>query len=144
MVQLLYASAAQHRFTADELAELLQRARARNQANGVSGVLLYHEGSFLQVLEGPEEAVDATYARIELDKRHGRVLVLQRAPIEERSFEGWSMGCVQPAEGKVAAVFAREGLTDFLTTGKIDSLASEERGRLVQVLSGFRAGRWHQ
>lgn len=144
MVQLLYASASRYEFTSDELSELLERARARNQADGVSGVLLYHEGSFLQILEGPEEAVEATYERIGKDKRHGRVVVLQRSVVTARSFEGWSMGCIKPADPKAAAVFAKEGFSDFLATGKIDNLESGDQQRIVRVLSGFRAGRWRQ
>ena len=71
VLQLGYASAATVEFSDDDLRELLAKSRSNNMAAGITGMLLYHEGSFLQVLEGPSEAVEHLYARIRRDKRHG-------------------------------------------------------------------------
>ncbi|MCA9738410.1 MAG: BLUF domain-containing protein, partial [Gemmatimonadetes bacterium] len=71
---------------------LLEGARATNTRLGVTGLLLFHEGSFIQVLEGPPDVVEALYARIETDPRHGGALVLSRGLVEERSFGEWRMG----------------------------------------------------
>jgi len=69
----IYASAATRHFETAELTALLQAARKHNDGAGLTGMLLYTEGSFFQVLEGVPDAVEALYARIELDKRHEQV-----------------------------------------------------------------------
>jgi len=91
MLQLVYASAATAPFSPQDLDHLLRRARPRNDLYKVTGLLLYHSGSFLQVLEGPEAGVDAIYAHIVRDRRHSAAKVLSRLPITRREFENWSM-----------------------------------------------------
>ena len=90
--QLLYISAANHEFSEQELGELLATARVRNQEQGVSGVLIYHEGSFIQALEGRQEQVENIYKKISKDTRHLESRVLFRGDIPNRDFENWSMG----------------------------------------------------
>ena len=94
MLQIIYASASTKPFTHKELVELLKVAREKNMALDVTGMLLYHAGSFLQVLEGPDENVEAIYAKVQKDSRHTNFLLLARETIEERAFEHWSMGFV--------------------------------------------------
>ena len=94
MIQLVYASAATRPFTPEALKTLLTKARARNANFGVTGMLLYHTGSFLQVLEGPEAGVDRILASILKDPRHTTARTLSRAIIVKREFEAWSMGFV--------------------------------------------------
>jgi len=92
MYQLVYVSSATKPFSSNELRELLAVAEAANAIAGITGALLYSEGNFIQVLEGPEEAVKETYERICGDPRHRGILKLLGRPIEERSFPGWAMG----------------------------------------------------
>ncbi len=94
MIQLIYASAATAPFTPQALKLLLTKARARNTMYGVSGMLLYNSGSFLQVLEGPQEGVDRILASILKDPRHTTARTLSRATIQAREFQAWSMGFV--------------------------------------------------
>lgn len=75
-----------------ELASILESANRHNQRNGITGMLLYSEGNFLQVLEGEPDAVDATYQRICLDPRHRNIMLLQEEPVNQRDFAQWSMG----------------------------------------------------
>lgn len=89
---LAYQSTATGTPTEQDLEELLVQARATNQAYGITGVLLYCEGQFMQVLEGPQEAVHLIYARIEHDLRHHYVTKFTDGPISRRSFSNWSMG----------------------------------------------------
>ncbi len=77
-----------------ELVALLRKARAHNQRHHITGVLLYHAGQFVAVLEGPHEAVRALYERIRRDARHRNVLLLSDGPSERRVFPDWSMGFV--------------------------------------------------
>jgi len=94
MFQLAYASAATAPFTPEFLQLLLARARDANAAHGVTGMLLYHSGSFLQVLEGPQGAVERTFASIQRDLRHHRIKVLLRKSVDCREFADWSMGFI--------------------------------------------------
>ena len=94
MLQIIYASSATKPFSHKELVDLLKIARQKNTAADVSGMLLYHAGCFLQVLEGPDENVEAIYAKVQKDPRHTNCLLLLRETIEERAFEHWSMGFV--------------------------------------------------
>ena len=94
LAHIAYASRAKRDFSTAELAELLTLARARNAALGISGFLLYRDRSFLQVIEGPSQAVDELFEKVSADPRHDRVLVLARGPIEMRGFGRWNMAFV--------------------------------------------------
>ena len=91
MHQLIYMSAATLLLTDEELQELLEQARANNAQRGITGLLLYHQGRFMQLIEGPTEAVMNLYERIEQDPRHGDASKLADKQVEVRSFPGWSM-----------------------------------------------------
>ncbi len=97
LIQVIYASAAATPFTPEALRALLAKSRARNSLYRVSGVLLYHEGSILQVLEGPEDIVDRILASVTKDPRHKNLRYLSRTPIRKREFEAWSMGFLDPS-----------------------------------------------
>lgn len=91
---MVYTSAAKVLLDPLQLGEILASSRRNNPALSVSGILLYHQGSFMQLLEGEEQTVRALYARIALDPRHHRAAVLRERHIENRSFGSWSMGFV--------------------------------------------------
>ena len=98
MKYITYVSQAQRPFSQDELAELLTHSRARNTQDGVTGCLVYRynedfdRGNFLQVLEGPDPAIDDVWARISSDTRHHTIVIIDEGTIEERMFSNWSMG----------------------------------------------------
>jgi FAD-dependent sensor of blue light len=92
MIQYIYVSSSVKRFSNEELLKLLEKARANNERTGISGMLLYKDGDFMQALEGPEEAVHRLSARIAGDPRHTNVKKLLEAPITAREFPDWSMG----------------------------------------------------
>ncbi len=92
MFQIVYVSSARDLLSHDDLLGVLRVSRRNNAAVGVTGALLYTDGNFMQVLEGPREAVMETFDRIERDARHRGVLVMLRQEIEEREFPEWSMG----------------------------------------------------
>lgn len=137
LIQLIYASAARGEPSEEELTRLLAGARRHNAAVGVTGMLLYSEGSFLQLLEGEAAAVDDLLQRIARDSRHASLSVIIREPIARRSFGDWTMG--------FATVQARDlsriaGLNDFFAAGS--SLAELDPGRARKVLEAFKKGRW--
>ncbi|MBW8852284.1 MAG: BLUF domain-containing protein [Xanthomonadales bacterium] len=101
--QVVYASHERFPFEGLALVSLLSHARARNAAQGITGVLLYANGAFVQCLEGPSAAVDALFARIERDPRHGDVVLLHALPVARRHFGAWWMGCARVHDFRVLA-----------------------------------------
>lgn len=76
-----------------EVVALLARIRANNKRDGITGVMLYDEGSVMQVVEGPDEAVDALCKRLRGDRRIGDIIDLHTEHSDSRLFPGWPMGC---------------------------------------------------
>lgn len=100
LLSLVYVSSARVPLDEPALERLLQSARIRNQQDGLTGVLLYHDGNFIQYLEGPALTVNQTYQRIARDPAHGNLIELLLEPITERSFTGWDMGFPGPPPPK--------------------------------------------
>jgi len=113
MFFLVYASSAAELFSQTELLELLAKARENNTRLGVSGMLLYKGGNFMQVLEGEEQTVRALYTKISHDQRHRGLLALLQGEQAERQFPDWSMG-FHNLDGEEA--LAIPGYSDFLNT----------------------------
>jgi hypothetical protein len=89
---LVYVSSAVAELSDEQLAEILEVARRNNAASGITGMLIYAGGNFLQVLEGRKAEVLETIARIERDPRHKGLIHLLKADTAERYFPEWSMG----------------------------------------------------
>lgn len=90
MIQLTYAS---RPFGFDDamLAGILMDARRCNTRDGVTGLLICRADLYLQLLEGPEAAVEATYRRIAADDRHMDLAPLTRRTVTDRLFPNWAM-----------------------------------------------------
>lgn len=90
---LVYVSRSMQRMSLNALNKLLIQARASNQATGISGVLLHHDGLFLQLMEGEPEAIDTLLKKIMADRRHEGVLILLDSLRDRpRMFPEWKMG----------------------------------------------------
>lgn len=76
---------------AAEIDSILVASRRNNAANDVTGALLFNGEAFAQVLEGPRDSVDITYAKLRFDARHSNVILLQQANQLERDFGIWTM-----------------------------------------------------
>lgn len=139
--QLLYISASNHDFNEEELCDLLNIARKKNVAAGVSGMLLYHNGSFIQALEGAQTEVEIIYERISKDPRHTESRVLFRGEIFERDFGGWSMGFYR---SKQSASENLKGFHEFLSKGIRQNNSEEGDSTVRKALQGFREGKWRQ
>ncbi|MEI7456392.1 MAG: BLUF domain-containing protein [Nitrosomonadales bacterium] len=92
LIHLIYVSSACGMKSDAELELILESAVRHNAAQNITGMLLYANGSFMQVLEGDALAVDETYARVVSDSRHGNIFLLERDEIPARSFSQWHMG----------------------------------------------------
>ena len=92
LLSLVYVSASTYLMEEEELEDILRRSRENNSQLRLTGMLLYYDGAFMQVLEGPENAVRQMYAHISQDPRHRRIIPLLEEYIPERSFSNWAMG----------------------------------------------------
>ncbi len=92
LVSLVYFSHAKQRYDDEALMTLLQLCRSNNARAGITGILLYHDGNFVQALEGPRQAVEGLFARIHRDPAHEGIIATVAMPIKRRQFADWSMG----------------------------------------------------
>lgn len=95
LIALAYLSNASELFDEPALESLLASARARNATLGVTGALLYHDGTFFQYIEGPQAGVDDVWQRIRTSPGHFGLIELVRRPIAQRHFDRWHMGFVR-------------------------------------------------
>lgn len=93
LVRLLYASRAVDN-NSDAIASILAHSRQYNPTCGITGILCYGGGVFLQAIEGGRMAVSELYGHIQRDPRHKDVVLLDYEEISERRFGGWTMGTV--------------------------------------------------
>lgn len=139
LIHWIYSSAAAQPLDSDELESLIKGARQKNARLGVTGMLLYADGSFFQVLEGKAAVVDHLLNEIARDPRHERVTKVIHEPIARRHFGDWTMGLSVLSRSDLSAL---EGSNDFFGTGhcfnRIDA------GRAKKLLAAFRAGRWRK
>ncbi|QXV65481.1 BLUF domain-containing protein [Mucilaginibacter sp. 21P] len=92
MKTIVYISKSAYPMHENQLLDILHSSRIHNAAVNISGVLLYSEGTFIQLLEGRDKIIDALYKRIQADERHTNVITLVNQTTDEKSFEQWLMG----------------------------------------------------
>ena len=112
LYHLGYVSTEAVKFSEETLVALLSEARNSNTDRDVTGLLLYREGSFYQVLEGSESAVMATFQEIEGDPRHKEVRILFHGETDAREFADWKMAFLN-LDG--VDVDTLSGFSDFMT-----------------------------
>ncbi|MGI4778896.1 MAG: BLUF domain-containing protein [Janthinobacterium lividum] len=128
LVRLLYASRAVDSGAASVEA-ILAQARAHNPACGVTGILCYGGGIFLQAIEGGRAAVSKLYGHIQQDPRHENVLLLHYEEITERRFGGWTMGQVHLSKVHAATLLRyseRAELDPYAVSGRVSLALLEE------------------
>jgi len=92
MHRLIYVSAARRPQTADDLDRILSTSRSNNLRDAITGLLIYHDMTFIQMLEGCSEDIGRCFARIKGDPRHGEISRVLDSPVAARSFPQWQMG----------------------------------------------------
>jgi hypothetical protein len=135
VVSLVYISSAVQLFTPQDLLDLLEKSRENNGRLGVTGMLLYKGGNFMQALEGPAQVVRDLYATIARDPRHRGALKLLDYSASQRQFANWSMGFtnldgVKPGDGV--------GYSDILNLPLNSAWFVEDAGRAEKLLLSFR------
>lgn len=129
LVRLMYASRAATGMDQEEPSSILHQSRSANPSNGITGVLCYSEGIFLQVLEGGRGAVNRLYNRIVADARHRDAELMLYEEITERRFAGWAMGQVALARLNPSLLLKyseRATLDPFAVSGAVSMALFEE------------------
>ena len=137
LVRLLYASRAVPAIDHEELVTILRQSKSHNPTVGVTGVLCFSGGIFLQVLEGGRSAVNRLYNRIAADPRHTDVEVLLYEEIGERRFASWSMGQVNMSRLNPSLLLkysATATLDPYSVSGKVSLALLEELVATASVI----------
>lgn len=121
----------------EDLTKLLLKIRPNNQLNGITGMLLFDGGAFMQVIEGTPADIAHLFSRIQLDPRHKNIVHIVEKPIAKRQFPDWSMGFREITDDMLESV---DGLNDFFVTKSC--LANIDASRAVRILDAFSKGKW--
>jgi hypothetical protein len=135
MYSLTYISSATNLFSRDELRSLLSASRSNNDRAGLTGMLLYKGGNFMQVLEGDRRAVQAAQAKIMSDPRHKGIIVLLQGEVPARSFRKWSMAFRDLDEPSSRNT---PGYDDFLNTPLTDPRFTQDPAASQKLLQVFK------
>lgn len=142
---LTYESRAAKAPTEAELNALVEAARVRNQSLGVTGMLLYDKGRFLQTLEGPVDGLGQVWASIQRDERHTGIEVLTQHLVGARLFSQWSLlhyrKLEKPVQGLRARLARRHPLSHYVPEVVRLALAAEE-DQLKQLVADLVAKGW--
>jgi hypothetical protein len=127
MHAIAYVSSAAWSLLDDELEFILTESRRFNLAAGVTGILLYCDGNFMQYFEGPDDAMVETWERIRKSRRHHQINELMNQAIEEREFGDWAMG------------FSRTSPVDLLEIASARWKGSAQTGPGAELVKVFWA-----
>ncbi len=135
--QLLYRSVQSYEMDASDLMKLLFDARAFNRDNDITGLLLYHRGQFMQLLEGGQQEVQCLYRRIAEDARHRDVVLEVNAPADLRLFPQWHLCYAEAPEiDGHPALAGAESERDAMSSLRVLACEHMSAMRLMQFLSG--------
>ena len=129
LVRLLYVSRAVDPDSSAATESILASSRAHNLHNGITGILCYGGGIFLQAIEGGRMQVNDLYAQIVNDQRHRDVVLLDYQEVTERRFGGWSMGVVNLSKLNTSIVLKyseRPELDPYSVSGRVSLALLEE------------------
>jgi hypothetical protein len=119
--QLTYVSSRNATCTEAEIEKILASCKKNNPSLGITGILLYSDTKFIQMVEGESKIILQLYDKIKTDKRHGNCMMISYGSISEKSFPSWHMGARKLASNEV----------DFKT-----DITKEDKDLFNNILSG--------
>ena len=135
MRSLIYASTARQLFGREDLVKLLAQSRDANLEYGITGMLLYKAGNFMQCIEGADKAIGRLYQNICNDNRHHHVITLMDETIEAREFAAWQMAFVDAGTEPVPPL---DAYSDFLSVHNAPEAFRDEKSLAKKLLLNFR------
>ncbi|NIV13417.1 MAG: phosphonate transporter, partial [Aliifodinibius sp.] len=100
--QIVYTSDSSKKMLKSDLYIILRTSRMNNKSLGVTGLLVYCDKKFFQVLEGPRDVVSQLFEKISIDDRHFGVRTLSAKDVPKRAFESWEMAYASPSANELA------------------------------------------
>lgn len=131
LYELLYSSFSEREMDADALMSLLESVRTNNERLEVTGLLLYCNREYMQLIEGEEEVIRSLWQSIQSDSRHYSARVMYEGPIEKRGFAGWSMGFRNLSNVNMKAL---PGYSSFLDKGFTSEILAQNPSSARQLL----------
>jgi hypothetical protein len=135
MFSVVYVSSEATRLTDRDLEDLLIQCRRENATRGITGLLLFKDGNFMQLLEGEQNAVLVTLARIKNDVRHRNITVLMEEETSGREFANWSMAYRKLNSDTPVDV---PGYSDFLEVPLTSERFRNDPSRALRLLLVFK------
>lgn len=132
LYQMVYSSRANEVMPKSKLYQILREARLANAKRDVTGVLMFADGLFLQVLEGEEATLRALMTKIAADKRHKDIAILSEGTVPARAFPSWQMAYVT-SSAREMAIWA--GLRSTTTIENTMAHLSNAPGNVAGVLA---------
>jgi hypothetical protein len=131
--QVLYVSKAKKEIDEQSIKEIVDQATTHNSKTGITGILLFRGGIFLQLLEGEKSKVDFLYKKISNDSRHEQVTQIFCLEKNEPLFENWSMGYHEVSDIDVSMI------NEFLSWNKLISAAKDlDNNIILYILNRFK------
>lgn len=136
MHYLVYVSSATKPFSTEELVALLKKARAKNSQLDITGMLLYKDGNFIQILEGEEAAVKQLYSLISNDPRHCDTIIIDEGEQPQRQFGEWAMGFRNLNDPELQSM---PGFSQFMNRPMSIKAFQDDPTGCMELLNIFRA-----
>ena len=141
MLQVSYVSQTAQPMQCSELLDLLLQCREYNGENGITGMLLYGNSTFLQVIEGEDGVINSLVNKIEADPRHNQIEMLSRKEINDRDYASWTMGFEQISDEDIGNI---EGLRNFESNDFTVEYLSGHGPVVDKLLQHYREPHWDQ
>jgi hypothetical protein len=135
LIHLVYVSFANKSLTEKELESLLTEIRKKNAQQNVTGLLLYNDLNFIQVIEGTKKTIHKVFNSIEQDSRHTNVVKLLEEPIKKRAFPDWSMGYRKLSKEQSSSI---PGFSNFLNGEDQENIIRGSTQQVMYLLDSFR------
>lgn len=138
MIQITYLSSATRSMSQDDLEDILRTARENNARLGITGMLLYGNKTFIQILEGEESVVNELVKSIKRDPRHTNFQIVKKKTIDRHEYADWSMGFKRVSGEDFEAV---KGLEQFEEKDFNTAFLSNHGSLVDSLMDHFRKER---
>jgi hypothetical protein len=139
--QIAYVSLSVKPLSSAVLTNILEVSQRNNERDTITGVLMYHDGIFFQVIEGERAVVEHCYARILSDHRHQDLSLILSDTIEDLTFSHWAMQYAGPDEIQGHTNSSLQSLADLRSGGEATIIAGDIG--LALALTIFERRRGH-
>lgn len=127
---ICYLSTSEFYITEKDIDDIFQNASNYNSQNSITGLLLYNQRNFFQVIEGREKVIDGLFCKIQNDNRHKDIIVVEQSIIEQRFFGHYEGGFVT-----MKHVRDCEGLKKYLDKMSVSDSSSYKK--IVNIINNF-------